>query len=216
MSGAHCPRFPECMKVSDQPRLPSCDKQNCPGNAGFLPMKASQRLENLKAAFAENDIPFPSVDSGVLEGGRGGDGIHPNEPGLPKLNVPVNFPYFATFRAIAFAVEVGAAKMLHISVEKFQQEFNRQFALAPGETPAALPVVDARNEGIEEARAHNEKIVQLLTDVFALLPPSPMKGPDGKVYEYHDPKAAETLLLLRKRLDEGLAALKSPAEEDTK
>jgi hypothetical protein len=107
---------------------------------------------SLWAAFmAGFNTRAPSVDSGVLEGGRGGDGIHPNEPGLPKLNVPVNFPYFATFRAIAFAVEVGAAKMLHISVEKFQQEFNRQFALAPGETPAALPVADARNEGIEEA-----------------------------------------------------------------
>jgi hypothetical protein len=31
MSGAHCPNLPACMKVSDQPRLPVCEKAECPG-----------------------------------------------------------------------------------------------------------------------------------------------------------------------------------------
>lgn len=31
MSGCHCPEFPACMNVSDTPRLPTCEKDHCPG-----------------------------------------------------------------------------------------------------------------------------------------------------------------------------------------
>jgi hypothetical protein len=31
MSGCHCPNFPNCMEVSDTPRLPTCEKDDCPG-----------------------------------------------------------------------------------------------------------------------------------------------------------------------------------------
>lgn len=58
MSGAHCKNFPACMKISDGPRVPSCDKKDCPGRAGFLPFTKLQ-TQNLKRAFVENDIPWP-------------------------------------------------------------------------------------------------------------------------------------------------------------
>jgi hypothetical protein len=33
MSGAFCPRFPTCSEVSNEPRLPRCEREDCPGKA---------------------------------------------------------------------------------------------------------------------------------------------------------------------------------------
>lgn len=31
MSGAICPKFPECCKSTNEPRQPCCDRNDCPG-----------------------------------------------------------------------------------------------------------------------------------------------------------------------------------------
>lgn len=31
MSGALCPKFPKCLNSTNQPELPHCDQEDCPG-----------------------------------------------------------------------------------------------------------------------------------------------------------------------------------------
>lgn len=49
MSGAHCERFPTCLHISDQPRAPKCEKDDCPGKATWAPFFEAVRTASKDA-----------------------------------------------------------------------------------------------------------------------------------------------------------------------
>lgn len=63
MAGMIC-TVKDCGHSTNDATVPQCTMSGCPGrqtfaSSDFQRKPASERLANLKAAFAENDIPWP-------------------------------------------------------------------------------------------------------------------------------------------------------------